>query len=131
VNHAIILFDGVCNFCKWSVNFIIDHDPEGYFQFAVLQSETGEELLNQYGKSSDNLDTLILIEEGRIYTHSTASLRIVKNLKGWYGLLYDFIVIPEFIRDAFYDLFAKFRYSIFGKSKECRVPTKEEKERFI
>ena len=131
MSRAIILFDGVCNFCNWSVNFIIDHDPDAYFQFAALQSETGKALLAKYGLISDDLDTLILIEQGQAYTHSTAALRIVKGMKGWYSLLYDFIVIPLPIRDFFYDLFARYRYAMFGKRDVCRIPTNEEKERFI
>ena len=130
MNRAIILFDGVCNFCNRSVNFIIDHDPAGYFHFAALQSETGKALLNRYHFSSDDLDTLILIEDDRIYSQSTAVLRILRRLEGWYSLFYDFIVVPPFIRDFFYYLFARYRYSIFGKQAECRVPTKEE-ARFI
>jgi len=113
------------------VNFIIDHDPDAYFQFAALQSETGKALLAKYGLISDDLDTLILIEQGQAYTHSTAALRIVKGMKGWYSLLYDFIVIPLPIRDFFYDLFARYRYAMFGKRDVCRIPTNEEKERFI
>ncbi|MFI5264919.1 MAG: thiol-disulfide oxidoreductase DCC family protein [Candidatus Kapaibacterium sp.] len=131
MSHGIILFDGVCNFCNWSVNVIIDHDPEGYFQFAALQSESGKALLAQYGLMSNDLDTLILIEEGQAYTHSNATLRILKGMKGWYSLLYDFIVIPLPIRDFFYDLFARYRYNLFGKRTECRIPTKEERQRFM
>ena len=131
MSHAIILFDGVCNFCNRSVNFIIDHDPAGYFKFGALQSEAGKALLSQHGLAKDDLDTLILIEDGRAYTHSTASLRILKHMKGWYSLLYDFIVVPASIRDFLYYLFAKYRYKLFGKQAECRVPTKEELERFI
>ena len=131
MSHAIILFDGVCNFCDRSVNFIIDHDPEAYFKFAALQSEAGKSLLQQYGLTEDDLDTLILIEDGQAYTHSTASLRIVRRLKGWYSLLYDFIVVPAPVRDLFYYLFAKYRYKLFGKRLECRVPATDEMERFI
>jgi predicted DCC family thiol-disulfide oxidoreductase YuxK len=131
VNHGIILFDGVCNFCNKSVNFIIDHDPQGYFQFAALQSEPGKGLLKKYGLIEDALDTLILVEDDQVYTRSTAALRILRQLKGWYSILYDFIIIPQFIRDFFYDLFARFRYDMFGKRAECRMPNEEEKKRFI
>ena len=131
MSHAIILFDGVCNFCNWSVDFIARHDPDNYFQFGALQSESGKALLQKYGWTENNLDTLILIEDGQIYSRSTAALQIAKHLSGWYSLLYDFIVIPAFIRDPFYDLFATVRYSLFGKKTECRVPTKEEMGRFI
>ncbi len=131
MENAIILFDGVCNFCNSSINFIIDHDPKGYFKFAALQSEAGIALLKEYGINNTSLDTVILIEEGKVFTHSTAALRISKKLTGWYSILYDFIVIPEFIRDPLYRLFAKYRYTMFGKKDACRVPTKEERTRFI
>lgn len=127
----IILFDGVCNFCNRTVNSIIDHDPDSIFRFAALQSESGQALLHYYGISRTNLDTLILIEGERVFSHSTAMLKILQRLPGWYSILYDFIVIPVSIRDLLYDLFARYRYSIFGKRAECRVPTKEERARFI
>ena len=129
--HAIILFDGVCNFCNRGVNFIIDHDPKGYFQFAALQSLEEQELRSKRGILHSDLDTLILIEDGKVFTRSTAALMILRRLSGWTSILHDFIIVPEFIRDAFYDLFAKYRYKVFGKQKICRVPTKEERERFI
>jgi predicted DCC family thiol-disulfide oxidoreductase YuxK len=131
MDHTIILFDGVCNFCNRTVNFIIDHDPDSFFRFAALQSESGQELLQKYGISQTNPDTLILIEEGEIFSRSTAMLRIVRRLSGWYSLLYDFIVIPAAVRDLLYDLFTQYRYTLFGKRAECRVPTKEERARFI
>jgi predicted DCC family thiol-disulfide oxidoreductase YuxK len=113
------------------VNFIIRHDPDGYFQFAALQSESGKALLGKYGWIENDLDTFILIEDCRVFTRSTAALKILRRLTGWYSLLYDFIVVPVFIRDFFYDLFARYRYTIFGKSTECCMPTKGEQARFI
>ena len=109
----------------------IDHDPSGYFKFAALQSEPGERLLKEYKIDTSRLDTLILIEDGKVYTHSTAVLKISGKLSGWYSILYDFIVIPEFIRDSLYKFFAKYRYKIFGKRKNCRIPTEEERMRFL
>jgi predicted DCC family thiol-disulfide oxidoreductase YuxK len=109
----------------------MDHDPNGYFKFAALQSPEGQELRSKYGIWQTDLDTLILIEEGKVFTRSTAALMILKQLSGWTSLLHDFIVVPVFIRDFFYDLFAKYRYSIFGERAECRVPTKEKSTRFI
>ena len=131
MNNAIILFDGVCNFCNGTVNFIIRHDPNGYFKFGSLQSEVGQALLTEYGISQTNLDTLVLIEDGKVFLQSTAVLKIFQKLSGGWSILHDFIVVPRFIRDPFYDLFSKYRYSIFGKKTECRVPTEEERSRFI
>ena len=81
--------------------------------------------------SQTDLDTLILIEDGKAFTHSTAVLKIYQQLSGGWSILYDFIVVPQFIRDPLYDLFAKYRYKIFGKQNECRIPTNEERARFI
>jgi predicted DCC family thiol-disulfide oxidoreductase YuxK len=131
VSDSIILFDGVCNFCNSTVNFIIRHDPNGYFKFAALQSEAGEKLLKEYRIDATKLDTLILIENGIVYTHSTAVLKIFQKLEGWYPILYDFTIIPLFIRDFLYHLFAKYRYKIFGKQETCHIPTKEELSRFL
>jgi predicted DCC family thiol-disulfide oxidoreductase YuxK len=131
VSNGIILFDGVCNFCNRSVNFIINHDPLGYFKFAALQSAEGQDLRSNYGIWHSDLDTLILIEDGKIFTRSTAALMILRKLSGWTSILHDFIIVPEFIRDPLYDFFAKYRYKIFGRQATCRVPTKEERARFI
>ena len=131
MSNAIILFDGVCNFCNGTVNFIIRHDPNGYFKFGSLQSEAGQTLLKQYGISQPDLDTIILIEDGKVYLQSTAVLKIFQYLSGGWSILHDFIIIPSFIRDPLYDLFAKYRYKIFGKKDVCRVPTEEERSRFI
>jgi predicted DCC family thiol-disulfide oxidoreductase YuxK len=129
--QAIILFDGVCNFCNGMVGFIIRHDPEAYFKFGALQSDEGQRLLKEFGLLQTDLDTLILIEDGRAFTHSTAVLKICRHLSGGWSIFYDFIVVPQLIRDPLYYLFAKIRYRIFGKRKECRVPTNQERARFI
>jgi predicted DCC family thiol-disulfide oxidoreductase YuxK len=131
VSEAIILFDGVCNFCNGIVNFIIRQDPAGYFKLGALQSDESQSILKNYGILRTDLDTLILIEDGKVFTHSTAVLKIYQHLSGGWSILYDFIVVPQFIRDPLYDLFARYRYSIFGKRTKCRMPTKDERERFI
>lgn len=131
MDQAIILFDGVCNFCNSSVNFIIDRDPKNYFTFGALQSIKGQALLQRYDLSQTALDTLILIEGKQIYPRSTAALRIAKRLSGLWPLFYCFVIIPRFLRDPIYDLIAKYRYKIFGKREVCRVPTAEERARFL
>ena len=139
---AVVLFDGVCNFCDASVNFVIEHDRQGYFKFAALQSEAGAGLAAEYGlgstvaesKPADDLipiDSVILIEDGKAYTHSTAALRIAKRLGGLWPLLYAFIVVPRILRDFFYALFAKYRYRMFGRKDECMLPSTEAKARFL
>ena len=128
---GIVLFDGVCNFCSHSVNFIIERDAENYFKFAPLQSETAENLLKEYEINKVETDSVVLIENGAAYTHSTAALRIARKLGGFWSLIYGFIVVPKFIRDFFYKLFAKYRYKMFGKTDACMMPTPEIREKFI
>lgn len=127
---SIVLFDGVCNFCNDSVNFIIRHDRDNKFKFATLQSEIGQEFRRKYSIGED-VDSIVLIEDGKAFTHSTAGLRIAKALGGIWALGYVFVIVPAVIRDWFYKLFAKYRYSIFGKKEVCMVPTPEVRERFL
>ncbi len=129
--NAIILFDGVCNFCNGSVNFIIDRDKTGYFKFAPLQSEIGEKLLAENGIDKTVTDSVILVEDGKVYTHSTAALRIAGRLKGKWSWVHHLTVVPGFIRDGFYKLFARYRYKMFGKQEACMLPTPEIRSRFL
>lgn len=129
--NAIVLFDGVCNFCNSSVNFFIERDSKKYFKFAPLQSEIADELSLKYGIDRENVDSIILVEDDKAYTYSTAALKITKNLDGIWSLGYVFIIVPKFIRDLFYKLIAKNRYKIFGKKDVCMIPTPELKERFL
>jgi predicted DCC family thiol-disulfide oxidoreductase YuxK len=128
---AIILFDGVCNFCNGSVNFIIERDKANYFKFAPLQSEIGQKLLAENGVDKTITDSVVLIEDGKAYTRTTAALRIARRLDGYWSWFYGFIVVPGFVRDVFYKLFAKYRYQMFGKQEACMLPTPEIRERFL
>ena len=128
--ERIVLFDGVCNYCNAMVNFTIRHDPEKKFKFAALQSDIGEKLIAEHNIGND-VDSVILIENGRAFMHSTAALRIARNLSGIYPLSYLFIIIPAFIRDWAYKLFAKYRYRLFGRTDACMIPTPDVKERFL
>lgn len=128
---AIVLFDGVCNFCNGSINFIIERDTKNHFQFAPLQSEIGQKLLDEYGIDKTVTDSVVLIENGRAYTHTTAALNIAKNLGVAWSLFYGFIIVPKFIRDFFYRLFAKNRYRLFGKTEACMMPTPEIRQKFL
>jgi predicted DCC family thiol-disulfide oxidoreductase YuxK len=129
--NAIILFDGVCNFCNGSVNFIIDRDPEGYFKFAPLQSEIGEKLLAEHKVDKSVTDSVVLIEDDKVYTHSTAALRVARKLSGAWSWFYGLTIVPKFIRDFAYRLFAKNRYRMFGKQEACMLPTPEIRSRFL
>lgn len=139
---AVVLFDGVCNFCDASVNFVIERDGEGYFKFAPLQSDAGMKLAAQHGLNSKlshvdagdgsvPIDSVILIEDGKSYIHSTAALRIARHLGPPWSWLYVFIVVPTAIRDLVYKLFAKYRYKIFGRKDECMLPSPEVRARFL
>jgi predicted DCC family thiol-disulfide oxidoreductase YuxK len=140
---AVVLFDGVCNFCDASVNFIIERDREGYFKFAPLQSNEGRRLANQYGFESATagedqpandlipIDSVILIEDGSAFTHSTAALRILRQLGPPWSWLYAFIVVPAAVRDFFYRLFARYRYRFFGRKDQCMIPTPAVRARFL
>jgi predicted DCC family thiol-disulfide oxidoreductase YuxK len=128
---TVILFDGICNFCNRSVNFMIDKDNKNRFKFAALQSEAGEYFLQHFKLDSENLKTIILIENNKYYIKTTAALKIAKQLKGLWKLFYVFIIIPPFIRNIFYDIIAKYRYKWFGKRDTCRVPIEGEKARFL
>ena len=126
----IILFDGDCNFCDQSVQFIIKRDPQGLFKFASLQSEIGKKLLNKYNTPSD-LDSFVLIEGNHCYFKSSAALRICKNLKGVWKLLYVLLVVPKPLRDFFYGIIAENRYKWFGIKESCMLPSPEERKRFL
>jgi predicted DCC family thiol-disulfide oxidoreductase YuxK len=131
IGHAVVLFDGVCNFCNRFVNSAIQRDRKGYFLFAPLQSPQGEELQRRFGFDPTALDTFILIEKRRVYTRSTAALRIAGRL-GWpYRLLYPLLAVPRPLRDLFYDWFARRRYRWFGRRESCMTPTEEVRSRFL
>ena len=130
-DQPVVLFDGVCNLCNGAVNFIIDRDRQQQFCFASLQSEVGESLLEQHQLPPEYLRSLVLVENNRVYTKSTAALRIARRLDGAWPLCYVFIVLPPVIRDYLYNIVARNRYRWFGKSESCRYPTADERQRFL
>ena len=128
--ERLVLFDGVCNFCNGAVNFVIRHDDGKMFKFATLQSEIGQQMRTKYGIGED-VDSIILIDNGKAYMHSTAGLQIARRLGGIWSLAYVFIIVPASLRDFCYKLFAKYRYQIFGKQDACMLPTPDVRERFL
>lgn len=122
-SHQIILFDGVCNFCNFWINFILKRDKTDKFRFAPLQSSVGLELQKKFSLDVNNIDTVVLITENRFYTESTAALLIAEQLNGVIKLLFPPIIIPKPIRDFIYNIIAKNRYKLFGKREFCRIPT--------
>jgi len=129
--QSIILFDGVCNFCNYWVNFIIDRDKQNNFKFAALQSEKGRELLDKFNLLKDDFDSFVLIEENKIFKKSSAAFEIAKHLNGWPKIIIPFSILPHSFTNLIYDLVAKNRYKFFGKKDSCRIPTKEEKSKFL
>jgi predicted DCC family thiol-disulfide oxidoreductase YuxK len=130
-NKSIILFDGVCNLCNASVQFIIKHDKKNKFLFASLQSDVAKEILLQFPSKKITLNSIILIENDKYYDHSTAVLLIFKHLNAGYKFVYYFIIVPKFLRDFIYKFIAKHRYNWFGKKEYCSVPTPELKAKFL
>ena len=128
---AVILFDGVCNFCNGAVNFVIEHDKAGYFKFAALQTDLGLELRTKHNIDEIETDSVILIEDDKAYVHSTAALRIAKHLDGIWSWSYVFIVVPGRMRDWAYEFFAKYRYKLFGRQEACMIPTPDVRARFL
>ena len=130
-NNPIILFDGVCNFCNSSVNFVIERDKKSVIKFAALQSDAGQQLLQQFNLSPPEFNSFIFIAAGNIYTASTAALKVCKYLTALSPLLYGFIIVPRFIRDGIYNWISKNRYKWFGKKDQCMIPTPEVRSRFL
>lgn len=130
-DKPLILFDGVCNLCNGSVQFVIKHDKESKFLFASLQSDKGQEILKHLGLKTDNFDSFILLDKGKIYTKSSGVLKEAAILGGWFKIFTIFYLVPTFIRDLFYSFVAKNRYRFFGKKDACMIPTPELKARFL
>ena len=129
--HPVVLFDGVCNVCESSVRLIIRRDPSGRFRFASLQSEAGRALVQARGRSPDDLDTMVLMDGGRVWTKSAAALEIARHLTGLWPALRIFVVVPRPVRDWCYDVIARRRYRWFGKKDACMTPTADVRNRFL
>lgn len=126
----IILFDGVCNLCNHSVQFIIKRDRKGIFKFASLQSAVAQDVLKKMN-AKNFPDSIAYIEEGKLFTKSDAALRIARTLNGGWRFLYYFIFIPRVIRNAVYGFIARNRYKWFGKKQSCMVPATGLAARFL
>ncbi len=130
-SHPVILFDGVCNFCNGAVNFLIRQDKKKIFRFAALQSEAGQNILEGYNLSKEGFDSLILIEDGKVYKRSTAGLRLYNKLPWYWKWTQLFWIVPRPVRDGVYRFIAKNRYRWFGKKETCMIPTPELRNRFL
>ena len=129
-NEKIILFDGVCNYCNSMINFAIRNDKKGVLKFAVLQSDTGKQLKSKYS-IPEEIDSVIFIENGKVFTYSDAAIRMSRYLRWPAKALYSLIIVPKFIRQPVYKWIARNRYRWFGKREECMIPTPDVKARFL
>ena len=130
-HERVIVFDGICNWCNAWVNVTIDHDPDAKFKFGTLQTEPAQQILKSLHLPTEDFGTFLLLENGHIYTKSTAALRIVRHLSGFWPFFYLGIMIPRPLRDALYNYIAHRRYEWMGKADTCRVPTPAERDRFV
>jgi len=131
VECAVVLFDGVCNLCNGTVQFIIARDPGARFRFAALESDAARRMLTECGVQGPLPDSVALVEGGKVYTRSSAAVRIARRLRfPWWGL-YALVVVPRPLRDALYDYVARHRYRWFGKREACMMPTPELRSRFL
>ena len=131
MEYPVVLFDGVCNLCNASVQFVIRHDKKKLFRFAALQSTTGQALLEQNNLPGTTFNSFVLIENNKVYTRSSAALRLSRRLNGILPLLYGFMIVPKFIRDGVYNLIARNRYKWFGKTETCLIPSPDLQARFL
>lgn len=120
---AIVLFDGVCNFCNGAVRFVAHRDARRAFRFASLQSDEGRALLSRFGLPSDEITTMVVVEGDRCWTASDAALRVAGRLSGAWPLLGVLRIVPRSLRDRAYRWFAGHRYEWFGLSEACSLET--------
>lgn len=129
--YIIVLFDGICNLCNYAVDFIITRDKKNKFKVGALQEIASKNILKDYQINEEYLDSLVFIHKDKVFYKSRAALEIARNIGGIWPLLYIFIIIPAFMRNPIYDWIAKNRYKWFGKKETCRLPTNEEKRKFL
>lgn len=132
-HKKLILFDGVCNLCNSSVQYVIKHDTNNHFLFAPLQGETGQNIINQFNIDTRKTDSILLYnpEKNSISHKSTAALNVASGLGFPNKILSIFLVVPAFIRNLVYDFIAKNRYKWYGKKEACMIPTRELKSKFL
>jgi predicted DCC family thiol-disulfide oxidoreductase YuxK len=129
--NAVILYDGVCHLCTWTVRFILKRDAAGYFKFVSQQSDAGQNYLAWHGFEPGSMYSIILVEGSQYLIKSTAALRIARHLPGLWPILSFFVFIPQPLRDWFYDLIARYRYRWFGKNDVCLIPAEGNIKRFL
>lgn len=129
--EPILLFDGVCNLCSSSVQFVLERNKKGNVKFASLQSDTGQKLLADSSLPKDYIDSLVLLDKGQTYVKSDAALQLAKHLSGVWKIGLIFLIVPKLIRNPIYDWVAKNRYKWYGKKETCWMPDPKWSERFL
>ncbi|MCC6251015.1 MAG: DUF393 domain-containing protein [Bacteroidia bacterium] len=130
-DHKILLFDGVCNLCNSTVNFVINRDRKKQIRYAAIQSPAGKKLLMKYNISPNYLSSLIFIDQEKVFLNSSGALRLCLYLKPLWPLMYVFIIVPPMLRNAIYNIIANNRYKWFGKLETCMVPSTQVQSLFI
>ena len=131
IDREIVLFDGVCNFCNGTINFVLKRDKKDSFVFTPLQSGPGQEVLKKHNLPLSEFESFILVSEDKVYQRSSAALRIARKLSGGWPLFYVFMILPKPVRDFFYNIIARNRYRWWGKRDECMIPTPELRNKFL
>ncbi|HKG14917.1 MAG TPA: DCC1-like thiol-disulfide oxidoreductase family protein [Pyrinomonadaceae bacterium] len=130
----VLLYDGVCGFCNKTVQMILDHDRRGTLRFAALQSDYGRAVVGRH-RELEGVDSVVFVERAaggeRVYVRSEAALKVASYLGGPWKVFLCAYVVPRPLRDYLYDLFARNRYRVFGKSEQCMLPPAEARARFL
>jgi len=129
----VVVYDGACLLCSRWVRFLLERDQEGRYRFASMQSESGRQLLQTHGLDPDSPFSMLLVEDGRGYTDTTAIARVLRGLPylRWQWLSAVMLLFPHSLRDLAYRFVARHRYRLFGRSEQCFVPTPEQRSRFM
>jgi predicted DCC family thiol-disulfide oxidoreductase YuxK len=131
-DKKIILFDGVCNLCDASVQYVIKKDAKDTFRFVAIQSELGKKIIDYIKVDTSQTDSMILYIPGKAYyVKADAAFNIAKELRGWISLASYFSVLPNFIKNFCYDFVARNRYKWYGKKESCMIPTPELQSKFL
>lgn len=130
-NHPVVLFDGVCNFCNGSVNFLLAQDKKSLLRFAALQSTSGQQLLQKYSLPATNWGSFFLIANHQVYQKTDAVLKVTAYLPWYWRWTQLFWIVPRLVRNSIYNLIAKNRYKWFGKKESCMIPSAAVRQRFL
>lgn len=131
MENPIVLFDGVCNLCNGVVSFLIAQDKQKVLRFAAMQSAPGKALLEKYHFPTGYIKSFVLIQNGKAYIKSNAALRLFNHLPWYWKWIQAFWIVPKPVRDGVYGFISEQRYKWFGKKDQCRLPTPNERSRFL